>query len=46
VLLDEIFDNVKNTCKTADDAQNLSIDLNEASEHYAALDESEDPVWA
>ena len=23
VLLDEIFDNVKNTCKTADDAQNL-----------------------
>jgi len=46
VLLDEIFDNVKDTCKTPEDAQALSIDLNEASEHYAALDESEDQVWA
>jgi hypothetical protein len=46
VLLDEIFDKVKDSCKTADDAQNLSIDLLEASEHYAALDESDDPVWA
>src|SRR5581483_6709716 len=36
----------KDTCKTPEDAQALSIDLNEASEHYAALDESEDQVWA
>jgi hypothetical protein len=27
-------------------AQDLSTDLLEASEHYAALDESDDPVWA
>jgi len=32
--------------KTGPQAQNLSIDLLEAAEHYAALDEPDDPVWA
>jgi Protein of unknown function DUF262/Protein of unknown function (DUF1524) len=45
VQLDDIFEKVKDECKTPDDAQNLSIDLLESSEHYAALDESDDPVW-
>jgi hypothetical protein len=46
VQLDDIFERVKDTCRTADQAQDLSMDLLEAAEHYAALDESDDPVWA
>jgi hypothetical protein len=45
VLLDDIFDKVKDECKTPEDAQSLSMDLLEAAEHYAALDQSDDPVW-
>src|ERR1700683_3623487 len=45
VQLDDIFERVKESCKTADHAQDLSMDLLEAAEHYAALDESDDPVW-
>jgi uncharacterized protein DUF262/uncharacterized protein DUF1524 len=45
VQLDDIFEKVKDTCNSAEDAQDLSIDLLEAAEHYAALDESDDPVW-
>jgi hypothetical protein len=46
VLLDDIFEEVKKSCKTGPQAEALSIDLLEAAEHYAALDEPDDPVWA
>ena len=46
VLLDDIFERVKETCRTPQEAQDLSIDLLEAAEHYAALDEPDDAVWS
>src|SRR5262249_10236668 len=46
IVLDDVFDRVKETCKTAQQAQDLSIDLLEAAEHYAALDEPDDAVWS
>jgi hypothetical protein len=46
VQLDDIFEAVKATTKTGDAATNLSIDLLEAAENYAALDDADDPVWA
>lgn len=46
VQLDEIFDAVKASAKTAQDAATLSIDMLEASESYAALDDPDDPVWS
>jgi hypothetical protein len=46
IQLDDIFERVKDSCKTASEAQDLSIDLLEAAEHYAALDEPDDPVWS
>jgi hypothetical protein len=46
IQLDEVFDAVKASAKTSQDATNLSIDLLEAAESYAALDDPTDPVWA
>jgi uncharacterized protein with ParB-like and HNH nuclease domain len=46
IVLDDVFERVKETCRTAQEAQDLSVDLLEAAEHYAALDEPDDPVWA
>ncbi len=45
VYLDQIFDDVKTTCRTSHAAKTLSIDMLEASENYAALDIADDPVW-
>jgi hypothetical protein len=44
--LDIIFDEVREQCKTAQEATDLSIDLLESAEYYAALETSDDPAWA
>jgi hypothetical protein len=44
--LDQIFEDVRSKYKSGTAANDLSIDLLEAAEHYAALDVSDDPVWA
>lgn len=46
IQLDDIFDAVKDTTKTKQEAVNLSVDLLEASQDYAALDNPDDPGWA
>jgi hypothetical protein len=43
--LDQIFEDVRSKYKSGAAANDLSIDLLEAAEHYAALDVSDDPVW-
>lgn len=42
---DDLFEAVKEECKTAEDAWELSIDLLEAGEHYAALEAADDLIW-
>ena len=44
--LDHIFDQVRKRAKTGKDAEDLTIDLLEAAEHYVALDSSDDPTWS
>ena len=44
--LEDIFEDVQKKFKTGVDAQNLSIDLLEASEQYAAIEIADDPVWS
>lgn len=44
--LDEVFDAVKTRAKTGTEAATLSVDLLEAADFYAALDDADDPVWA
>jgi hypothetical protein len=43
--LDEVFDAVKARAKTGAEAAALSVDLLEAADFYAALDDADDPVW-
>jgi len=43
--LNQVYDAVKKKTKTGADAEELSIDMLEAAEYYAALDDPEDPVW-
>jgi hypothetical protein len=43
--LDDVFDEVKKAYKTPEEATELSMDLLEASEHFAAFDSSDDPTW-
>lgn len=44
--LDSIYDDVKVKYRTGEAANNLSIDLLEGAEQFAALDVPDDPVWA
>lgn len=43
--LNDIFDEVRRKVNTGQDAEDLTIDLLEAAEHYVALDASDDPLW-
>ena len=44
--LEQIFDDVKKFHRTSEKAHNLSIDLLETAEQYAALDDPDDLVWS
>lgn len=44
--LDDIYEDVKDVCKSSAQATSLSIDLLAAAENFAALDVPDDPVWA
>jgi hypothetical protein len=41
----DIFDSVKEECKTPVEAKDMSQDMLEAAEHFAALDSADDVVW-
>jgi hypothetical protein len=43
--IDDIFDGLKKTCKTPNEAIDLSQDMLEAAEHFAALNNPDDVVW-
>ena len=43
--LDDIFEAVRATVKTSDDAQRLTVDLLQAAEHYVAVESPGDAVW-
>ncbi len=42
---DDIFDGVKNACKAPQQAKEMSQDMLEGAEHFAALDLADDAVW-
>jgi arginine decarboxylase-like protein len=44
--LNEVYDAVKTEIKSGAQAEDLSIDMLEAAEGYAAIDDPEDPIWA
>jgi hypothetical protein len=44
--LDKVFDEVRSQVKKTPEANDLSIDLLESAEYYAALESSDDPAWA
>ena len=44
--LDQVFDEVRNRIRTGEDAEQLTLDLLDAADHYVALDSSEDPTWS
>ena len=41
----DIFDSVKDNCKTPEQAKAISQDMLEAAEHFAAMDSADDVVW-
>jgi Protein of unknown function (DUF1524) len=41
----DIFDSVKENCKTPQQAKDMSQDMLEAAEHFAALDSADDTIW-
>ncbi|MGY8683731.1 DUF262 domain-containing HNH endonuclease family protein [Bradyrhizobium sp. UFLA05-153] len=43
--LEDVFEGVQEKYKTGSAAAELSVDLLEAAEHYAALEASTDPIW-
>lgn len=46
IQLDDVFEAVKKTTKSGPAASDLSLDMLEASEAYAALEDPDDPVWS
>lgn len=44
--LHDVYDAVKAETKIGEEAEDLSIDMLEAAESYAALEDPDDPVWA
>jgi hypothetical protein len=46
IQVSDLFPDVKRHSKSPDQAQDLSVDMLEGAEHYAALETADDPVWA